>query len=57
MKKLCLILLVAAAMATAHPRGSVLAHYRSPGFWTHAPHERIVPIWEWMPFRRFFMLS
>jgi hypothetical protein len=56
MKKLCLILFVAASMAAAHPHGSVLAHYRIPGLWTHAPVERFMPVWGWWLPHRFFMM-
>jgi hypothetical protein len=55
MKKLCLILVLAASMAAAHPRGAFLEHIRIRGPWTHAPEERVVHVWGWLPIHWFFM--
>jgi hypothetical protein len=56
MKKLCLVLFVAASIAAAYPRGSVLAHHRMPGPWIHPPAERFVPVWGFLPLHLFFMM-
>jgi len=55
MKKLCLILFIAASLAGAAPRGSFIEHHRIPGLWLHTPPELFMRIFEWVLFHRFFM--
>ena len=58
MKKLCLILFIAASLAGAAPRGSFFEHYHWPGLWMRpiAPDPVMLPIFAWLMFRGFFMM-